>query len=371
MPVYGPPGPAPAAAGTAPAAAGTAPGGGDAGRGGHTGAMPPPRPSLPQRRALLGWGAAGAAAAAAGLWWRASAAGRPGPSGSVVVSTGVPSGVYAQYGQLLRDRLARDLPGLRVTLTPSEGSVENIERLVAGEADFAIATADSLAAYRAADGRSAGRLRACARLYDDYLQLVVRGGSPVRSAADLAGLRVGVGQDQSGVQLVTRELLAAAGLEMERDVVALREGIHTMPRMLESGRLDAFFWSGGLPTRAVEQLARRLPIGLVPLGGLLPALRGRGPHTAHYRAAVIPPDAYPDIPAGQVVDTLAVANLLVTVEWADEELTEQVTASVIRGRDEIGREVHAAQRVDLRTAIYTRPLQLHEGARRYYRAVKT
>jgi uncharacterized protein len=325
---------------------------------------------LPRRR-LLGWGAAGAGAAAAGLWWRAAAADDPLPSGSVVVSTGVPSGVYAQYGQLLRGQLARDLPQLRVTLNPSQGSVENIERLVAGEADFAIATADSLAAYRAGDGPDADRLRACARLYDDYLQLVVRGDSRVGETAHLAGLRVGVGQDQSGVQLVTRELLAAAGLDMDEDVVPLREGIHTMPRMLESDRLDAFFWSGGLPTRAVEQLAQRLPIRLVPLGGLLPALRGQGPHTAHYRSAVIPPDAYPDIGSGRVTDTVAVANLLVAMEGTDELLTEQVTASVIRGRDRIGRVVHAAQWVDLRTAIYTRPLELHAGAQRYYRSVKS
>jgi TRAP-type uncharacterized transport system substrate-binding protein len=43
---------------------------------------------------------------------------------------------------------------------------------------------------------------------------------------------------------------------------------------------------------------------------------------------------------------------------------------VIDSRDRIGSEVHAAQLVDLRTAIYTDPLELHDGARRYYRSVK-
>ena len=38
--------------------------------------------------------------------------------------------------------------------------------------------------------------------------------------------------------------------------------------------------------------------------------------------------------------------------------------------DGIGAHVHSAQLVDLRTAIYTDPLGLHEGARRYYRSVK-
>jgi TRAP-type uncharacterized transport system substrate-binding protein len=47
-----------------------------------------------------------------------------------------------------------------------------------------------------------------------------------------------------------------------------------------------------------------------------------------------------------------------------------VTRTVIDSRDHIGAQVHAAQLVDLRTALYTDPLALHEGARRYYRSVK-
>ncbi len=47
-----------------------------------------------------------------------------------------------------------------------------------------------------------------------------------------------------------------------------------------------------------------------------------------------------------------------------------MTRTVINSRDRIGEKVHAAQRVDLRTAIYTDPLDLDEGAGRYYRSVK-
>jgi TRAP transporter TAXI family solute receptor len=311
-----------------------------------------------------------ALAVLAGVLWQPLFGGDGRPSGEVTMSTGVTSGVYARYGQLLQGQLARDAPGLGVTLRTSAGSVENLERLANGEADFAIATADSIASFRAEDPEGAERLRACARLYDDYMQLVVPADSPVRDAGDLAGLRVGVGEDGSGVQLVTRELLAAAGLEMETDLTPVREAISTMPQMLEAGRLDAFFWSGGLPTTAVELLARRIDIRLVPLGDLMPALAERGPATDYYRAAVLPPDAYPDIQGAESISTIAVANLLLTTEDVPDAVAEQVTRSVINGRDRIGREVHAAQRVDLRTAVYTQPLELHPGAVAYYRSVK-
>jgi TRAP-type uncharacterized transport system substrate-binding protein len=70
------------------------------------------------------------------------------------------------------------------------------------------------------------------------------------------------------------------------------------------------------------------------------------------------------------VQTLAVANFLITRDSSDARLTEELTRTVIDSRDRIGGQVHAAQLVDLRTAIYTDPLPLHEGARRYYRSVK-
>jgi TRAP-type uncharacterized transport system substrate-binding protein len=65
-----------------------------------------------------------------------------------------------------------------------------------------------------------------------------------------------------------------------------------------------------------------------------------------------------------------VANLLITRADMDPRITEWLTRTVIKSRDTIGSHVHAAQLVDLRTAIYTAPLDLHEGARRYYRSMK-
>ncbi|MFF9018288.1 TAXI family TRAP transporter solute-binding subunit [Streptomyces sp. NPDC014870] len=304
------------------------------------------------------------------VWWLVPF-GTPAPSGRVTFSTGVPTGVYQKYGELLRQALATDLPDVSVQLKNSEGSQQNLARLASGEADFTVATADAVAQYQRARKPGADRLRGCARLYDDYVQLVVRKDSPVRSVADLRGLRVGVGQEGSGVRLIADRVLVAGGLTTKSDVKPVSAGIDTMPGLLESGRLDAFFWSGGLPTQAVQDLSERMPVRLVPLDTtLVDKVHDVGAATRHYRSAVIPADAYALAQDGQPVKTLAVANLLVTTDSADTAMVEGFTRTVIRSRDGIGRQVHSAQLVDLRTAIYTEPLSLHEGARRYYRSVK-
>ena len=320
------------------------------------------------RRALW-WGAACVVVLGV-LAWLLAPPRTAGPRGTVVFATGVPTGVYEKYGKLLGDRLGADLPEVELQLLHTEGSVQNLERVAAGDAAFTLAAADAVATYRHQRRPGAASLRACARLYDDYMQLVVPADSPVRSARDLGGLRVGVGEARSGVNLVAGRLLQAAGLGAEGDVTRVHAGIDRMPELLTKGELDAFFWSGGLPTEAVRRLAERTDIRLVQLGDLVGRLHASTAQTRHYRAAVMPPDAYPGVQHGASIRTVAIANLLVTTERNDARLTQDLTHAVLRHRDEIGREVHAAQKVDLRTAIYTDPLPLHEGARRYYRSVK-
>ncbi|MGW6951137.1 TAXI family TRAP transporter solute-binding subunit [Streptomyces xanthophaeus] len=330
--------------------------------------MPLVPPRISRRRALQGIVAALTVLAAL-VWWLRPFE-EPELTGELTFSTGVRTGVYHRYGQLLEEELGQNMPGVSVRLETSEGSQQNLQRVAAGEADFTVATADAVAKYRLDGKPGAQQLRGLARLYDDYVQLVVPAGSPVQSARDLRGKRVAVGQPGSGVRLISERLLTAAKLDPAKDLTAVSIGIDTMPAELEAGRIDAFFWSGGLPTNAVRELSERFDIRLVQLGDLVEQLQDSGSPARYYRAAVMPQDAYALARNTSAVATVAVPNLLVTTEGTDPELTEQFTRTVLLSRDRIGHQVHAAQLVDLRTAIYTDPLDLHEGAGRYYRSVK-
>jgi uncharacterized protein len=321
---------------------------------------------IARRRALQSLTAV-AVAAGLLLWWLLPVGAGSYPHGPVTVATGVPTGVYDTYGRLLRPVLQRDLPGMDVKLLPSQGSVQNIAYVASGRADLTFAQADAVADYH---GPNRSHLRAVARLYDDYMQLIVPAGSSVASADDLRGLRVGVGQAGSGVNLIARRLLTAAGLDPDKDIDAVPAGIDTAPKMLQEGRLDAFFWSGGLPTVAVQNLTKRFPVKLVQLGDLVKSLHRLGSAADYYRAAIMPSDAYPHMRDKRSVPTIAVANLLITTDHENTAVVQRITQAVIDSRDRIGAVVHSAQQVDLRTAIFTDPLALHEGARRYYLSQK-
>ncbi|PSM38130.1 hypothetical protein C6Y14_37915 [Streptomyces dioscori] len=323
---------------------------------------------LGRRRALQG-SAAAIVAFGLLLWWLLPL-GESSPGGKVVFSTGTRTGVYQLYGNLLQDALAKDMPRLEVDLRQSEGSQENVARVATGKADFTIAAADAVEKYMDSGKPGADQLRGCARLYDDYVHVVVPQDSRVSSIADLKGKRVAMGQPGSGVLLIAEHVLAAADLG-PKDVKPVYAGISKMPKMLEEKKIDAFFWSGGLPTGAVTDLSERFDIKLVPItADLVERLHKPNAGSSYYRSALMPADTYHGDRNDAAVPTVAVANLLVTRAGTDATLTEGMTRTVINSRDRIGTEVHAAQRVDLRTAIYTDPLDLHEGAQRYYRSNK-
>ncbi|MEU9331933.1 TAXI family TRAP transporter solute-binding subunit [Streptomyces sp. NPDC048290] len=330
--------------------------------------MPMVFPRIDRRRALQGT-AAGAVVLGLLLWWLMPLGEKP-PGGSITLSTGTPAGVYQKYGELLRAELDRDMPDLDIALQTSDGSQQNVERVATGQADFAIAAADAVESYKLAGGAGADQLRGVARLYDDYVHIVVRRGRGIKSIADLRGRAVAIGPPRSGVRLIADRVLKAAGIDPRTGIRPLADGIDTAPDRLQSGDIDAFFWSGGLPTDGLVRLAETYRFDFVPLDTTFVAkLHAEGDDMRYYRATNMPESAYKDIQSGPVA-TMAVSNLLITREDMDPRLTEWLTRTVIDSRDGIGAHVHSAQLVDLRTAIYTDPLTLHEGARRYYRSVK-
>jgi TRAP transporter TAXI family solute receptor len=207
---------------------------------------------------------------AAGLgWWLGMPQGVPYPKGTFGLATGSKGGVYERYGQLLQPKVDHDLPGVLLRLDASVGGPDNLAKVSDGRDAFGIATADAVAHFPAAQ---AAHLRSLGRLYDDYVQLIVPSGSSIRTVADLRGKRVGTGQHGSGVALIAQRVLQVSGLDPAKDLTALPLGIDEAPEQLIDGKIDAFFWSGGLPSQGITTLTAAARVRLVALGGLADAM---------------------------------------------------------------------------------------------------
>jgi TRAP transporter TAXI family solute receptor len=290
------------------------------------------------------------------------------PVDGVTISTGDPQGVYYAYGSAYLRALHAEVPRLRTRLTTSAGSVENLRRLLRGQAQLAFISADTefMIGEIAKADRVRADIRALAHVYDEYVQIVVRAESTLNQVSDLAGRRVSTGAPGSSVEVTAARLLAADGMDPDRDLVRFRFGIGDSIKALRQGRIDAFFWVGGLPTRGITVLAQREELRLLQLvPSELDSLRTiYGPL---YRHGTIPAGTYPKVPA---TVTIAVPSYLLVAGALDEDLVFELTRVLFQRRALIAETVPSARLLDPRLAIQTDPLPLHPGAQRYYRAIK-
>ncbi|WP_250573773.1 TAXI family TRAP transporter solute-binding subunit [Nonomuraea sediminis] len=270
------------------------------------------------------------------------------------LATGSSGGPYEMLGDRFAPELRRD--GFKVTVIKTAASVQNLTMLTDGRADLGFALADS------AD--DAVRVRhqpvmALARMYMNYVHLVVAEDSLVKTPQDLAARQVSIGADGSGTAVTAARILAAAGLKVPASTTKL--GLDESIKALREGDLAAFFWSGGVPTPALAKLD---DIRLVPLEQFVPVLRrAYGPVYEH---ATFPAGVYG---GAKPVPTVGTPSYLMCRGSLPDDVAYTVTETLFRARDRLQAPTAPGGRLDRRYAIGTGVVPLHPGAARYYRSV--
>ncbi|MFC7430433.1 MULTISPECIES: TAXI family TRAP transporter solute-binding subunit [unclassified Agrococcus] len=308
------------------------------------------------RRAVL---AAGGALVAGSLASALAGCGIGATPPRLTMACGERGGTYVQFGDLLAAALAdRGAADLRVR--ESQGSVDNLALLGSGDADLAIALADAVAEAQAADTE----LVAIGRVYQNYLQCVVRADGTVRTLDALAGARASIGAPGSGAALTAQRVLEAVDLwdgprAVERSALQLTEAVDA----LRDGAIDAFFWSGGVPIPEVERLRSTTRVTLVDCTPALPALDAA--HPGLYASTAVPAGV---VDAARPIPAIGVSNLLV----ARPDLAAAIAATLVDALvDDAERLVPddsvGVQYLTASNLIDTAPASLHPAARARYR----
>ncbi len=286
----------------------------------------------------------------------------------ISIATGGTGGVYFVLGGGLARLISQYVPGVQATAEVTSASVDNMRLIGAKRADVAFTLNDT--AYDAWRGLADFRgspvpIRVLAPIYDNYNHLVALEGTGINRVADLRGKRVSVGSPGSGTEVTALRILRAAGIDPDRDIRKERLGVAPSADALRDRKIDAFFWSGGLPTPAVLDLASTpgIRVKIVPMDDVIEPLRKEfGPL---YFRAVISRVVYPGM--DQPVPTVAVANLLVVHQDFPEELAYRITRLIFERKAEL-ETVHAeAKNITLLRITGRTPIPFHPGAARYYR----
>lgn len=284
------------------------------------------------------------------------------------IATGGTGGVYYPLGGALARLIGQHVPGVEATAEVTAASVDNLKFLQRGEADIAFTLADTLAEAIAGQGpfAEAGPVpaRALAVLYSNATQVVARPGGGIERLVDLRGRVVSTGSPGSGTEALALRLLAAVGLDPARDIRRQSLAVAASVDAYKDGKLDAFFWSGGLPTAALLDLAHSAGgLHLLPCDAALPELQRRfGPSL--YRPLTITRDSYHGL--ARDVSSIAVANVLVVRADFPDELAFAITRLLFERQADLV-AVHAeARNIDVQAAQSGSPAPFHPGAQRYF-----
>ena len=286
------------------------------------------------------------------------------------IATGGTGGVFYPYGGGIAKVITENIPNVEATAEVTSASVDNLKFLRDRKADLAFTTADMLA--DAVNGKDAFEgtklpLRALAVLYVNYTHVVTLGSSPIKALGDLKGKVVSTGSPGSGGELTAFRILEAAGINPATDIQKQSLGVAQAADALKDGKIDAFFWSGGLPTAAVLDLAHtpRTSIRLLPNDDVLPALQ-RSYGASLYFLRNVPKALYPGLEGD--VPVVSVTIVLAVHESMPQQLAYDITRTLFAHQAELAAIHPEAKNLSLATAVEGSPAPFHEGAIRYYTA---
>jgi len=286
----------------------------------------------------------------------------------VNVLTGGTSGVYYPLGVALGNAIGKTIPGVKTSVQATKASVENLNLLQAGRGEIAFTLGDSLSdAWKG--NEEAGfkaplkKLRGIAAIYPNYIQVVARADSGIKSLADLKGKKISVGAPKSGTELNARAVLHAAGIEYKDFAKVEYLPFGESVELMKNRQIDVTLQSAGIGVSSLRDLAASVPIVVVPI----PEAVIKKINDPAYIHAVIPANTY----NGQSADvsTAAVQNFLVTHEGVSNDIVYGMTKALWTNLPELVAAHAAAKAIDIKHALQAMPVPLHPGAEKYYKEV--
>ncbi len=156
-------------------------------------------------------------------------------------------------------------PDIKASAVGSGGSVENVKRVNSGESTIALCYAvDSALGYIGKlpkDGNKYDKIRSMGYLYGAPAQLVVRADSGYKSAMDLVGKRVAVGNAGSGAAASAERFFRHIGVWDKFKPTFL--GYSAAASAFKDNKLDAFWVLVGYPNRSIIEASVQVKINLI------------------------------------------------------------------------------------------------------------
>jgi hypothetical protein len=292
----------------------------------------------------------------------------PAAAQNISIATGGTGGVYYPMGGGIAAALSKYVPGMQATAEVTGGSVDNLKLIGSGKPYIGLAMADaSQDAYRGENKFNGNKIavRTLMVLYPNHMHVVSVEGRGVNKITDLKGKHVSTGSPGSATEVMAFRVIEAAGLDKDKDMKRERLGVAESVNAVKDGKIDAFFWVGGLPTAAVTDIANTpgTKLKLVDHADLVPAMNKK--YGNLYVEDSIPKATYRGMDADNKQAT--VMNILVANANMDDQTAYNIVKTIFEKRDDLINVHKAAVHFKLENQKNSAtPLPFHPGAAKYF-----
>lgn len=287
---------------------------------------------------------------------------------NISIATGGTGGVYYPMGGGLAAVLSKYVPGMQATAEVTGGSVDNLKLIGSGKPYVGFTMTDAAQdAFKGEDKFKGHKvpLRTLMVLYPNRMHVVTVEGKGIAKFADLKGKRVSTGAPGSATEVMAFRLLEAAGLDKDKDVHRERLSASESVNAIKDGKIDAFFWVGGLPTAAVSDLANTPgnKLKMIDHAELVPAMNKK--YGNLYVQDTIPKDVYRGMDTDNKQAT--VMNILVANESMDDKTAYNIVKTIFDKKADLVAVHKEAENFKLENQkASATPIPYHPGAAKYF-----
>jgi uncharacterized protein len=299
----------------------------------------------------------------------------------VVIATGGIGGVYYYYGTQVSEILSKNKVA-SATAIQTAASVDNM-LLIRDKTDpakslYFVACVLPDTAYVTVTGKhekfagNPAKASILWMMYPNYLQIVTTERSGIDKLSDLKGKRVSTGAPGSGTEFTALNLLQAAHIDPGNFKKWEKLGAKESQEALANGTLDAYVWSGGIPTGSIVELANTLKrkgtrISIVPLPAENPGVAAfMKEFSGLVDSRTIPKKVY-----GTSKDTPTIAfwNMFMAPNSLPDDLAYNITKTVFENLDTLHSAVKASKDTSFENTarfVGKTAIPFHPGAAKFF-----
>ena len=281
---------------------------------------------------------------------------KPAPPREMSISTGSETGAYYAYAKRYAQLLAAN--GITLKIQTSSGSQQNLQRLKKGETDIALIQGGI---DEVLSGDEQSELRSLGSVAYEPVWVFYRSESRLDKLYQLAGSRIAVGEEGSGIRGLALQLLEANEMATRGKNLLPVDGLNAA-EALQQGQIDAAFIVAA-PEAPVVQVLLRSPGVRVMSFVQADAYARRFP----YLSKIVLPrgvvDLVRDTPPRDTVLLATTANVIVS-----DSLHPALASLLLQAMSEVNGQSGFFQRAGEFPAYKDHSFDLSDEATRYYKS---